>query len=214
MTQPPYPPQQPPAGQPQWGPPPGQTYPGTPYGPPPPKRGLGAGAIVAIVLGSVVGLFFIIGIIGALASSGDSSSADGKATPKHTRTGAPAPAKSSAAPPAEEPAEQAPVTVTAKKTTFAPSVLHNGGAYTSVTVTVKNDGDAEISVNPLYFTITDTDGSKHTAELGMDENQIATVKLAPGEKVTGAITGKGKFTPAYVTYTDGLFGDGVRGDVR
>jgi cytoskeletal protein RodZ len=214
VTQPPYPPQQPPAGQPQWGPPPGQPYPGAPYGPPqPPKKGLGAGAIVAIVLGSIVGLLLIVGIIGALADGG---STDNKATPKHTRSAAPAPApaKSSDAPPAEEPAEKAPVTVTAKKTTFAPSVLHSGGAYTSVTVTISNQGDTEISVNPLYVTITDTDGSKHTAVLGMDENQIATVKLVPGEKVTGSITGKGKFTPAYVTYTDGLFGDGVRGAVH
>jgi hypothetical protein len=37
--------------------------------------------------------------------------------------------------------------------------------------------------------------------------------LAPGEKTTGVITGKGAFTPKYVTCTDGLFGDDVRGDV-
>lgn len=213
MTQPPYPPQQPPAGQPQWGPPPGQPYPGAPYGPPrPPKKGLGAGAIVAIVLGSIFGLLIIFGVIGALVSDG--SSTDGKAAPKHTRSAAPAPKQSSDAPATEEPAEKAPVTVTAKKATFAPSVLHNGGAYTSVTVTLKNDGDKEVSTNPLYFTITDTDGTKHHAELGMDENQMDLMKLAPGEKATGVITGKGKFTPAYVTYTDGMFGDGVRGDVR
>lgn len=214
MTQPPYPPQQPPTGQPQWGPPPGQPYPGAPYGPPrPPKNGMSTGAIVAIVLGSVFGGLLLIIVIAAIAVSGDTTASD-SAGPKKTGSAAPAPARSSDAPVTEEPAEKAPVTVTAKKTTFAPSVLHNGGAYTSVTVTVKNQGDTEISVNPLYFTITDTDGSKHTTELGMDENQISTVELAPGEKVTGSITGKGKFTPAYVTYTDGLFGEGVRGNVR
>ncbi|MDQ1006143.1 hypothetical protein QFZ82_000628 [Streptomyces sp. V4I23] len=31
--------------------------------------------------------------------------------------------------------------------------------------------------------------------------------------MTGVITGKGGFTPKYVTYTDGLLGDMVRGDV-
>ncbi|MFF9844628.1 DUF4352 domain-containing protein [Streptomyces sp. NPDC013740] len=210
MTQPPHPPQQPPHGQ-QWGPPPGQPYPGGPYGPPPPKKGLGAGAIVAIVLGSIFGLLVILGVVGALVSSGS----DDKAGSKPTRSAAPAPAKSSTAPPAEEPAEKAPVTVTAKKAAFAPSVLHDGGAYTSVTVTITNvSADKPISTNPLYFTITDTDGTKHQAELGQDENQMDLMKLAAGEKATGVITAKGKFTPAYVTYTDGLFGEGVRGDVR
>ncbi|WP_329424011.1 DUF4352 domain-containing protein [Streptomyces sp. NBC_01268] len=211
MTQPPYPPQQPQHGQ-QWGPPSAQPYPGGPYGPPPPKKGLGAGAIVAIVLGSIFGLLVILGVVGAMVSSGSS---DDKAGPKSTRSAAPAPTKSSAAPPAEEPAEKAPVTVTARKTSFAPSVLHDGGAYTSVTVTITNvSAEKPISTNPLYFTITDSTGAKHQAELGEDENQMDLMKLARGEKATGVITGKGKFTPAYVTYTDGLFGEGVRGDVH
>ncbi|MFZ4300300.1 hypothetical protein ACOZE3_20615 [Streptomyces cinereoruber] len=105
----------------------------------------------------------------------------------------PAPTPTSEAP-KEEPVEDAPVKVTAKRTELKQSILHDGSsAFTSVTVTVTNSGD------------------KHTAELGIDEDQIDTVKLAPGENVTGAITGKGKFTPKYVTYIDGLFGDGVRG---
>ncbi|MEV4683600.1 DUF4352 domain-containing protein [Streptomyces kurssanovii] len=80
-------------------------------------------------------------------------------------------------------------------------------------VTITNNSDEKIDVNPLYFSITATDGSKHNAELGEDENQMDTMDLAPGEKATGVITGKGAFTPMYVTYTDGLFGDDVRGDV-
>lgn len=55
--------------------------------------------------------------------------------------------------------------------------------------------------------------SKHTAELGVDEDQLDTVKLAPGKNVTGTITSKGTFKAKYVTYTDGLIGDSVRGDV-
>ncbi|MFF5804528.1 hypothetical protein [Streptomyces sp. NPDC012746] len=51
------------------------------------------------------------------------------------------------------------------------------------------------------------------AELGAAEDQIDTVELAPGENVTGAVTGKGTFTPKTVTYTDGLIGKGVRTDV-
>lgn len=178
------------------------------YPPPqPPKKGLGAGAIVAITLGSIVGAIVLLGIIGALVS--DSST--GKKDVTAVRSSKPD-AKPSEQPAPAKPAET-PVQVTAKTAKFSPSVLHDGGAYTSVLVTVTNRGAEPIDINPLYFTITDTSGSKHTAELGVEERQIATVDLAPGENITGAITGKGKFTPAYVTYTDGLMGDGVRGDV-
>lgn len=206
--QPPGPPQQPPHP-----PQPGQPY--TPYPPPPPpKKSLGAGAIVAIVLGSIVGGFVLLLIVGALLSGTDT---DDKAAPKGPAPAAPAPDKPKAEPEqakeAPEPNREEPVQVVAKKTAFAPSILHDGGEYTSVSVTITNNSDETISINPLYFAITDTDGSKHTAELGMDENQIDTVKLAPGENTTGVITGKGDFTPKYVTYTEGLFGDGVRGTV-
>ena len=70
-----------------------------------------------------------------------------------------------------------------------------------------------ININPLYFTVTDTGGTKHTAELGVDKNQLDTVDLAPGENISGVITVKGKVTPKYVTYTDGFLGDPVRADV-
>ncbi|MGW8365090.1 DUF4352 domain-containing protein [Streptomyces wedmorensis] len=218
MTQPPqYGPPQP--TQPGWGPPPGQPgpygHPG-PYGPPPPKKGMGAGAIVAIVLGSIFGVFLLLVIIAALV--GDDPKESSSTDSKRPTTAAPAPTKSAPAPkseaPAEEPAADTPVKVTAVKTTFKPGVLHDGGAFTSVKVTIANNGDEKIDINPLYFTITDTNGSKHTAELGEDEDQMDTVDLAPGENITGVITGEGKFTPAYVTYTEGLFGDGVRGNVK
>ncbi|MGW7430115.1 DUF4352 domain-containing protein [Streptomyces sp. NPDC054861] len=159
-------------------------------------------------------MFVFLIALGALAGGGDDTT-DGKAAApaKSSAPAAPPAAKGSKAPAAEEPAEKAPVTVTAKKTAFKPSVLHGGGSYTSVEVTITNDSDKKIDVNPLYFTITDADGSKHQAELGMDEDQIATMDLEPGEKVTGTVTGEGKFAAKYVTYTDGLFGKGVRGNV-
>lgn len=103
--------------------------------------------------------------------------------------------------------------VTAKKTAFKGGILADGSAYTSVLVTVTNNGDKDIDINPLYFTITDTGGTKHAAELAADENQIDTVDLAPGENISGAITGKGKFTPKYVTYTDGFLADPIRANV-
>lgn len=198
--------------QPYQGQPYGQPFAGgpAPYQPPPPKKGMSAGAIVAITLGGVVAFFILIGVI---ASGGDDSTqADDKPTAKSSAPAKAAPEKEDDAP-AEPAAADSPVKVTAKKTAFKPSILHDGGAYTSVLVTIANNGDEQISVNPLYFAITDTDGTKHPAELAVDENQIDTVKLAPGENVSGVITGKGGFSPQYVTYTDGFLGDSVRADV-
>ncbi|TXS52782.1 DUF4352 domain-containing protein [Streptomyces sp. t39] len=112
-----------------------------------------------------------------------------------------------------EPAVQTGVTIAATKTAFKPGILHDGGVFTSVQVTVTNNGDEKISINPLYFAITDTDESRHTAKLGEDKSQMDTTDLAPGENITGVITGEGSFTPKYVTYIDGLFGADVRGNV-
>ncbi|GAA2252642.1 hypothetical protein GCM10010232_46330 [Streptomyces amakusaensis] len=75
-----------------------QPYPNHPgYGPPPPppKKKLSTGATVAIVLGSVVGFFLILGIIGAALS-------DGEPTDEKPDT-----AKAPSAPPAAEKAEKA-----------------------------------------------------------------------------------------------------------
>lgn len=75
MPQPPYgPPQPPPPG---WRPPAGPNY--SPYGPPPPKKSMSAGAIVAIVLGSIVGAIVLIGVLGA--AIGNDDNAKPRATP-------------------------------------------------------------------------------------------------------------------------------------
>ncbi|MCT7356005.1 DUF4352 domain-containing protein [Streptomyces sp. 15-116A] len=209
--------QQPPTGY-------GYGYPQQPgYGTPPPvpqppkKRGIGK--VLGLGCAGVLGLFVIIGVA---ASGGDDDSSGGKGSsaaaekaPREEKA-AGSGAKESDDKPAEEkeePVEQGPVKITAKKTAFAKSILADGTGYTSVLVTVTNNGDDTIDVNPLYFSITDTDGTKHAAELAADENQIDTVDLAPGENISGTITGKGKFTPKYVTYTDGLLGDPLRADV-
>lgn len=211
-------PQQP--QQPGWGAPP----PGWQGGPPPqPPRKSPVGKVIGFTALGLVGLILLIGLIGAAADSGsdgdrktDSVSA---ADDRKENGNAPAAEEPAAeepgqeAPAEEEAASDAPVKVTAEKTAFAKSILAEGSDYTSVLVTISNDGDEPIDVNPLYFTITDTKGSKHTAELAVDENQMDTVDLAPGENISGTITGKGTFTPEYVTYTDGLLGDPVRGDV-
>lgn len=190
----PYPPQQP-----GWTP------------PPPPKKN-STGKIIGIGCAGIIGLFIMIGIISAVVSNSDNN---GNPTAKTSTPAASQKATASqeeTAAEEEQPAKTA-IAITAKKTTFAKSILASGSNYTSVLVTVTNNSDEPIDVNPLYFTITDADGTKHTAELGADENQISTVTLASGENVSGTITGKGKFTAKYVTYTDGLIGESMRADV-
>jgi hypothetical protein len=93
-----------------------------------------------------------------------------------------------------------PVKLTAKATTFKPSVIYSGGDFTSVQVTVTNNSKENIPVNPLDFTITAADGAKHNTALGEDERQIDTLTLAAGEHVTGVISAEGKFKPARVTF--------------
>lgn len=160
-----------------------------------------------IVLGAVAG-FVLIGGCGAAVSGGDSG--EKTADPAVVSTEKPGDKKTD-----DEPAKkESPVKISAENTTFAKSILADGSSYTSVKVTIANDGKSEISVNPLYFTITDTNGTKHTAELGVDENQMETTDLQPGENITGVVTGKGDFQPKYVTYTDGLFSDGLRANVK
>jgi hypothetical protein len=193
-----------------------QPQPGQPQQPgwgqqPPPAPKKKTGKIIGFGCLGIVGLFVLIAIIAAVASGGDDGNESSTTKPAATQgdTKKDEPKKEEK----EEPAKKAPVTVTGKQVDFKKSVLAQGDNYTSVQVTITNNSKNDIDINPLYVTITDTDGSKHTAELGVDEDQLDTVTLAPGENVTGTITGKGKFDAKYVTYTDGLLGDSIRGDV-
>lgn len=208
---PPPPGQQPPPG---YGyPPPGQPQPGHGYPPPPQPKKSSAGKIVGFSCLGVVGVVVLLAALGA-AVGGGSTDKSGKEPAAASAAASSAPAKApEPAPSSAKPEKKAAVAVTATKATFKPSVLAQGD-YTSVSVTVTNNSGKEISVNPLYFAITDTNGTKHVAELAVDENQIDTVKLAPGENITGIITGKGDFTAKTVTYQDGLIGrESFRADV-
>ncbi|THA82750.1 DUF4352 domain-containing protein [Streptomyces sp. A0592] len=192
--------------------PPGQPQPGYGYPPPPQPKKNSAGKIIGFGCLGIVGLFVLLAIVGALIGDSGDSKADSKPTPPAAAAPSSAPAKAPESKPAE-PEKKAAVEVVAKPTEFTKTILAQGDGYTSVSVTVTNNSSKPINVNPLYFAITDTNGSKHTAELGVDKNQIDTVELAPGENVTGVITGKGSWTAKTVTYTDGLIGKSVRADV-
>ncbi|MEU3364952.1 DUF4352 domain-containing protein [Streptomyces pseudogriseolus] len=204
--QPPHANQQPPhANQQPYPQPPGYGFPGTP--PPPPRR---KGRFLKVAGLGCAGALGLVVLIAALSASGGGSD-DGGNTAADSSAGT----EEKGPDTKKKASEQAdgPVKLTAEPAEFSKSVLADGSDYTSVRVTVANDGDDEVSVNPLYFTITDTGGTKHTVELGVDEEQIDTVDLAPGENISGTVTDKGTFTPQYVTYTDGLLGDPVRVDV-
>ncbi|MFF4245671.1 DUF4352 domain-containing protein [Streptomyces sp. NPDC001822] len=94
-----------------------------------------------------------------------------------------------------------------------PTACRSGTACTAVRITVTNNGGTDIGVDPLAFSLTDADGGRHPAEAAGDENLIATVVLAPGEDVTGTVAAQGTFTPAHVTFVDGITGVSVRAEV-
>ncbi|MEV5011070.1 hypothetical protein [Streptomyces sp. NPDC055692] len=130
------------------------------------------GLIRPFLLGLLLCSFVVIGIIGAIASGGGSNDKADTSTPAKAPTNT-APDKAEASSkPKPKPAPTAPVKITAKKTAFSRSILADGSDYTSVLVTVTNNSGKEIDVNPLYFTITDTNGTKHSAELAAPNAQV------------------------------------------
>ncbi|MGY1454283.1 DUF4352 domain-containing protein [Streptomyces sp. SS8] len=195
----------------QWGP-------GRPQQPMPPvpQKKSGAGKIIGFGCLGVIALFVVIGVIGAaLGAGGDESAEKPAASAAPKEPGGGEKKDKGEEEPREEPQEEAPapIQVTAEAADFRPTILADGGEYTSVLVTVVNNGAEKVGVNPLYFEVTAADGSKYDVELAADERQIDTVELAEGEKVTGTVTVKGKIEPKAVTFTDGLFGDSIRADV-
>lgn len=184
------------------------------WGPQPPQRPDNTRKRALIIIGSVFGGGIFAMILLGLAVGGTDTRDTASVVDTATTSISAEPEAQKA--PADEPAEEEPkkekppVEITAKVVPFQGGILAEGTDYTSIKVTIANNSGDEIGVNPLYFTITDTDGTKHVAELAADERQLDTVDLAPGENIAGVITGKGTFTARYVTYSDGLFGDPLR----
>ncbi|WP_405919657.1 DUF4352 domain-containing protein [Streptomyces longwoodensis] len=182
------------------------------YNPPaqPPKK-TNVGKVIGLGCAGVIGLVVLIGVIG-VATGGDGDK-DDKTTSSAPATVPDAGRTADDLPKQDDAKATSSVTLKARKTSFSKSILASDSNYTSVLVTLTNNGHEPLDVNPLFFTITDTNGTKHTHELAADEQQIDTVKLAPGENISGTVTGKATFTPKYVTFTNGFLGDSYRADV-
>ncbi|MFE3764659.1 DUF4352 domain-containing protein [Streptomyces sp. NPDC059104] len=207
---------------------PGQTPP-PPYGypvPPQPPKKNNVGKIIGIGCGGLIGLSLLLAACGAIIGGTDAVKKGAKegakavsSVPAAPAVSAPAAAPQGSAPAASEtsapkPAAKQDVELTATPADFNASILAQGDDYTSVQVTVANNGDKEISVNILYFEVTAADGTRKTAELGAAGDQIDTVTLAKGEKVTGAVTVKGKITAKTVYFKNGLLGKSYSTSVK
>ncbi|MCK9869512.1 DUF4352 domain-containing protein [Nocardiopsis dassonvillei] len=189
------------------------TSPQPPYGPPPPPAnpGMSTGKKIGLGCGGCLGvLLFLLLLVGCMAVLGGDDLDSGASEPSATReeaggetAGGSAAEEADEEIAAEEPAaEEQDVVLTAETTEFTPSILHDGGDFTSVYVTVENNSDENVDVNPLYFALVADDGTKYDTSggLGEDENQIDTLTLSPGQRAEGVVTAEGAFTPASVEF--------------
>lgn len=106
-----------------------------------------------------------------------------------------------------------PVKLKAKRTAYEPGPIASGGKYTCAKVTVTNQTTKNLDINPFYFELTDTGGTKRKAAVGEAEGEFDTMTLAPKEKATGVVCAEGKFTPETVTFTRDGFGTNYRAQV-
>ncbi|PWV45062.1 MULTISPECIES: DUF4352 domain-containing protein [Nocardiopsis] len=194
----PYGGQQPPYGdqphghQPPYGDP-NQPYGGQqpPYGPPPtpPKQGMSTGKKVGFGCGGCLGVLLFLALIGGCMSlvSGDDAAAPPAATSSPDTEEAAVEETEEAE---EEPAEEVTdVVLTASLAGTAGDVVDDT-VYTVIDVTVENNSDDTLEVNPLYFNVILADGtvrSDWADTLFADIDKLSTVSLGPGQRVEGQI---------------------------
>lgn len=111
--------------------------------------------------------------------------------------------------------EAPPVKLTAVKAKAKASVLGGANPLSCAKVTVTNGTGDVLLVNPYYFALTDTTGTKHTTDdvIGEYEDQIPDTKLSPGEKAEGMVCAKGKWTPKQVAMTNEILDIIARAEV-
>ncbi len=187
-------------GQPHYGAPGGQQY--DPYGAPggqPQKQGMSTGAKVGIgvgagCLGLIVIVVVIIVIIGMSAGGGSEAPASSPTSSQTTEPGGTteeAPAAPSGA-----------VTMTATNAGTASGTIDPSETYTVLDVTIANNWDETLSINPLYFSYVLDDGTEVTDwELFADIQGIEVSELASGQEASGQVAILGEVTVVEVHYT-------------
>lgn len=107
------------------------------------------------------------------------------------------------------------IKLAAVRTAHKPGPLDTGGAFSCVRVTVVNQSAKNLEVNPMYFSLVDTGGTKHEIDItaAAGNGQIDTTTLAPHEKAKGVVCGAGKFVPKIVAMTNPLFSEAARAEV-
>lgn len=180
----------------------------TPAATPPRRRGpggwpgwawglVGGGGVLALLL---VGFTVLVVAVAATTDPEEAGSA-GQPTPSASPSSEP------------EPTAEPAVVLTAELVDFEPGLLYEGGDYTSVRVTIRNNGDEQISVNPVEFWAVDTDGVKSGVDLTASLELLKPVDLLPGETASGVVTFEGALDLAYVTFEPLLGGEGARADL-
>jgi hypothetical protein len=142
--------------------------------------GVGGGCLVIVVVIVIIGV-----LIGRSAAGDPEPSTPPPATQSEQDTEAPAEEE-----PAEEPAADTGVTMTASNAGTVGDILDEEAVYTAVDVTIENGSDEDIEVNPLYITATLADGTSVNdwgEVLFADIEQIQSGTLAPGDSVSGQI---------------------------
>lgn len=177
----------------EYGPPGGYGPPGQGgYGPPPPKPAPW-GKIAGISCGVLLLLLLVLGGCATLllvTANGSVPGAGGD--PGTSQPGADG----------QEEAEPSEAEVSANSTEFEPSSVYVSGEYTSVEVSVTNAGAEALDINPLYFTVVDTEGVEHDPgeAIAMDANELDVQTLDPGQSASGAITVAGQVEPESVLF--------------
>ncbi|WP_052809829.1 DUF4352 domain-containing protein [Streptomonospora alba] len=178
-----------------------------PYPPPQPEKKpnywligcFGCGGALALVLGVVL-------IFAVVVNSGGDDEAGGSgggasASPEEAGNGQ----GEETAPVEEEPVGSGePVEIVAEPAEYRPGPLADGGDYVAAQVTITNNGDETLAVNPLYFSMEDGSGQSRDASLtetvGQDDGFEA-LELDTGESESGVVAFPGTSEPVSVTHT-------------
>lgn len=223
-NQPPYDPNQPygaqpPPYDPNQGPyDPNQPYGGQPpYGPPPvpPKSGMSTGKKVGLGCGGCLGVLLIlllmVGCVAAL-SGGDETSSSTESGSSDTEEAAVEETEEAEEEPAEEEAaeEVSDIVLTASHAGTAGDTIDDT-VYTVIDVTVENNSDEPLEVNPIYFNVILADGtvrSDWADAIFADINPLSAVTLSPGQRVEGQIAVVGDDVDVASVEMDEMFGLG------